>query len=115
MRHILCISSFLGIESFSGALVASPCNQQQGASGGGWVLGGSIVTSLTSHAGCPNPAGCSVISGTYLGQAAFKLWSKAGGGLPAGRKKRIRHCKRLRGRKHDRCLTRAETFQPVVR
>jgi hypothetical protein len=113
-RPILCDSGFRGIESFSGALVASPCSMQQGASGGGWVLGGSIVTSLTSHAGCPNPAGCSVISGTYLGQAVFKLWSSSGGGLPAGRKKRIRHCKRLNGRKRDRCLARAETFQPVV-
>jgi hypothetical protein len=113
-RPILCDSGFQGIERFSGALVAAPCNQQQGASGGGWVLGGSIVTSLTSHAGCPDPAGCSVISGTYLGQTAFKLWSSAGGGLPAGRKKRIRHCKHLSGRKHDRCLTSAETFQPVV-
>jgi V8-like Glu-specific endopeptidase len=115
-RPILCDSPALGIETFSGALVAGPCHQQEGASGGGWVLGGTTVVSLTSHGACRVPSTqCDVISGTYLGNAALKLWAAAGGGLPKGLKKKIKGCKRLRGKKQKRCLSRYETFRPVVR
>ena len=114
-RPILCNSPFLGIEGFSGSLVAGPCNQQQGASGGGWVQNGGIVTSLTSHSACDNPNGCTAIAGTYLGDAAFKLWSAIGGGLPKGLKKKIKGCKRKKPKKRQRCITRYQTFQPVIR
>ncbi|HET8593582.1 MAG TPA: hypothetical protein VFL56_07930 [Solirubrobacterales bacterium] len=114
-RPILCSSPFLGFEGFSGSPVGGPCNQQQGASGGGWVLNGGIVTSLTSHSGCKNPAGCTAIAGTYLGNAAFKLWSAIGGGLPKGLKKKIKRCKGKKPKQRQRCLNRYETFQPVIR
>jgi hypothetical protein len=115
-RPILCDSGFRGLEAFSGSLVASPCHQQEGASGGGWVISGGVVNSLTSHSGCFNPsAACDLVSGTYLGSAALKLWSAASGGLPKGRKKRIAHCKHLKPKPHQRCINRAETFGPVVR
>jgi hypothetical protein len=115
-RPIICNSQFRGIEAFSGALVTSPCHQQEGASGGGWVMSGGIVNSVTSHSGCFNPsAACDLVSGTYLGNAALKLWSAAAGGLPKGRKKQIRHCKHLRPKPRQRCINKAETFAPVVR
>jgi hypothetical protein len=115
-RPILCSSRFRGIEVFSGAIIVSPCHQQEGASGGGWVIGGRLVASLTSHSGCRSPGPtCDVISGTYLGNSALQVWAGASGGLPSGRKKRIKRCKKFKGKKHDSCLTQAETFQPVVR
>jgi hypothetical protein len=115
-RPIICYSGFRGIEAFSGAVLVSPCHQQEGASGGGWVIGAGLLVSLTSHSGCNNPSpACDVISGTYLGNAALQVWAGAGGGLTKGRKKRIKRCKKFKGKKHDNCLTRAETFQPVVR
>jgi hypothetical protein len=114
-RPILCNSQAHAIEAFTGALVASPCHQQEGASGGGWVSGG-IVNSLTSHSGCFNPStACEEISGTYFGSAALKLWSVAGGGLPKGRRKQINHCKHLKPKPRQRCINKAETFGPVVR
>ena len=33
--------------------VAGPCNQKQGSSGGGWVIGGGLVNSVVSHGPCP--------------------------------------------------------------
>jgi hypothetical protein len=115
-RPILCSSRFRGFERFSGSLLASPCHQQEGASGGGWVLGGGLVASITSHSGCRNPGpACNLIAGTYLGSSAFQVYAQADGGLPKGKRKQIKRCKRLNGKKRDRCLGRAETFQPVVR
>ncbi|HET8592086.1 MAG TPA: hypothetical protein VFL56_00355 [Solirubrobacterales bacterium] len=116
-RPILCSSPFLGLEVFSASLVAGPCHQQQGASGGGWVEDGGLVTSLTSHSACANARpSCTAIAGTYLGRAAFKLWSAIGGGLPKGLKKKIKGCKRKRSRKkRQRCQSRYMTFQPVIR
>jgi V8-like Glu-specific endopeptidase len=115
-RPILCNSPILGFDGFSGSPVIGPCHQQQGASGGGWVQNGGIVTSLTSHAACRNPTpSCTLVAGTYLGNAAFKLYSAIGGGLPKKLKKRLRGCKRKRGKKRQRCLNRFQTFQPVIR
>ena len=115
-RPILCNSVFVGFEQFVGAVLASPCHQQEGSSGGGWVIKGGLVNSLVSHAGCiqPGPA-CEVIAGTYFGNTAFKLWAGSAGGLPKGRKKRLRGCKRKSGKKRARCIVRAQTFRPVVR
>jgi hypothetical protein len=113
---ILCSSQFRGIESFSGAEVVSPCHQQEGASGGGWVIPGGLVNSVTSHSGCPTPStACDLVSGTYLGNAALKLWSVAAGGLPKGRKKQISRCKHLKPKPRQRCINKAETFAAVVR
>ncbi|HEX2359958.1 MAG TPA: hypothetical protein VHH72_09100 [Solirubrobacterales bacterium] len=115
-RPILCSSRFAGFERFSSAVLASPCHQQEGSSGGGWVVKGGLVNSVVSHSGCvqPGPA-CEVIAGPYLGDAAFKLWSGSAGGLPTGRRKRLRGCKRKSGKKRTACLVRAQTFRPVVR
>ena len=115
-RPILCNSPFLGIEAFSGSIVGGPCHQQQGASGGGWVQNGGIVTSLTSHSACSNPGrSCTAIAGTYLGNAAFKLWSAMGGGLPNSLKKKLKGCKRKKSKQRQRCQSRYKTFQPVPR
>jgi V8-like Glu-specific endopeptidase len=115
-RPILCNSPFLGFESFSGSPVIGPCHQQQGASGGGWVQNGGIVTSLTSHSACSNPTpSCTLVAGTYLGTGAFKVYSALGGGLPKKLKQRIRGCKKKREKKRRRCLNRFETFRPVIR
>lgn len=115
-RLILCVSPFIGFERGVGALGASPCHQQEGSSGGGWVLSGGLVNSVVSHGGCAVPStACTVIAGTYFGDAAFKIWAAAAGGLPNGRKKRIRACKRIeKASKFVRCLNRAQTFQPIV-
>jgi hypothetical protein len=113
---VLCSSQFRGIEAFSGALVVSPCHQQEGASGGGWVIPGGIVNSVISHSGCLNPsAACDLISGTYLGTTALKLWAGAAGGLPKSRRRQIKHCKGLKRKRQQRCINRAETFAPVVK
>lgn len=115
-RPILCNSPFLGFEGFSGSPVIGPCHQQQGASGGGWVQNGGIVTSLISHSACRNPTpSCTAVAGTYLGTGAFKVYSALGGGVPKKLKKRIRGCKKRRGMKRQRCLSRSETFRPVIR
>ena len=115
-RPILCNSPFLGFEAFSGSPVIGPCHQQQGASGGGWVQSSGIVTSLTSHSACRNPTpSCTLVAGTYLGNAAFKVYSALGGPLPKKLKKRLRGCKRKRGKKRQRCLNRYQTFRPVIR
>jgi hypothetical protein len=115
-RPILCSSPFAGFEKFTGSVTADPCHQQEGASGGGWVLPDGLVNSVTSHSGCVgvNPA-CTLISGTYFGDTAFKLWSSSGGPLPGGKRKRIKGCRRFDKGKRQRCLSRAETFGPVIR
>jgi hypothetical protein len=116
-RPILCITPFSGFEQFTGSVTVTPCHQQQGSSGGGWVLNDSLVNSVTSHAGC-SVAGlsCATIAGTYFGDLAFDLWRSATGGLPKGVKKKLRRCKRIRRKgKRRNCRARAETFQPAVR
>jgi hypothetical protein len=115
-RPILCNSPFAGFEPFTVSVKIAPCHQQEGASGGGWVLPGGLVNSVTSHSGCPglNPA-CTTISGTYLGDTAFKLWASSAGTLPAGRRKRINRCKRITFKKRQACQSRAETFAPIPR
>jgi V8-like Glu-specific endopeptidase len=115
-RPILCNSPFAGFEAFTLSVKITPCHQQEGASGGGWVLNGSLVNSVTSHSGCSglNPA-CTVISGTYFGDTAFKLWSSSAGALPAGRRKQINRCKRVDIKRRQACKSRAETFGAIVR
>ncbi|HET8975474.1 MAG TPA: hypothetical protein VFN15_02500 [Solirubrobacterales bacterium] len=113
-RLILCDSRFQGFEKFTGAVKAGACHQQQGSSGGGWVLGGGLLNSVVSHGACRTDSdACQVTSGTYFGDLIFSLWAKAAGGLPKGRSKRIKNCRR-KGKKARRCLVRAQTFKPVV-
>ena len=115
-RPILCISPFQGFEDFTGSPVAGPCHQQQGSSGGGWVRNG-LVSSVVSHGGCIIPStACEITSGTYFGDEAYKLWDKAAGSVPKGRRKRIKKCKAIdKNSKRLNCLNRAETYQPVPR
>lgn len=113
-RLIVCNAKFAGFEQFTFAPVAQPCNMQQGSSGGGWVINGGLVNSIVSHAACANPFGCDAIAGTFFGTTAFKLWSAAGGGIPKGRRKQLKACKRKRGKKKSACVMRAQTFAPVL-
>jgi len=115
-RPILCNSRVLGLERGTGSLLAGPCNQKQGSSGGGWVIGGGLVNSVVSHGPCP-PATiqtCTQTAGTFFGNEAFKLYSAAGGGIAKGVKKKIKGCKRKDEKKRAQCIARAQTFQPVV-
>jgi V8-like Glu-specific endopeptidase len=51
------------------------CDMTAGASGGGWIIGGQSLNSVTSfgYDGLPN-----VLFGPYFGQAAWKLYSSVG-------------------------------------
>ena len=114
-RLILCVSPFIGFEPGTGSPGISSCNQQEGSSGGGWVLNNALVTSIISHGGCPVPStSCTIVAGTYFGDAAFKVWADAVGGLPKGLRKKIKKCKRAKkAAKKQRCLNKAQTFQPT--
>jgi hypothetical protein len=114
-RPILCNSPFKGFEKFTASLQIGPCNMKEGSSGGGWVLKGGLLNSVVSHNGCGLSPACTLVSGTYFGDIAFKLWSAAGGGIAKGRKKQIRNCKKKSAGKRLSCLTRAQTFKPTVR
>jgi hypothetical protein len=117
-RLIYCSSPFLGFEKGSGGIKAGPCRQQEGSSGGGWVIGNGQVNSVVSHGGCPVPSTlCTTTVGTYLGDLAFDTYASAGGGAPKKLKKRIKQCvkKNKKFRKEQRCLNKVETFQPVLR
>jgi len=115
-RLIFCSSPFLGIEKGTGSIKAGPCRQQQGSSGGGWVIGNGQVNSVVSHGACPVPSTlCTVTVGTYLGDLAFETWADAGGGVPRKLRKRIRKCikKNKKFKREQRCLNKVETFQPT--
>ena len=112
-RLIECDVPFKAFESFTLALAVAPCNMKEGSSGGGFVLSGGLVKSVVSHNGCGTDPSCTVIAGTHFGNAAFKLWSKAAGGLTKGRRKRLRECRKKRGGKKSVCVSRAQTFKPV--
>ena len=115
-RLIYCASPFQGIEKETGSIKAGPCRQQEGSSGGGWVLGNGLVNSVVSHGGCSTPSTlCTTTVGTYLGDFAFDTWAAAGGGAPKKLRKRIKKCikKHKKFQKEQRCLNRLETFQPT--
>jgi hypothetical protein len=117
-RPIICNPRFKGFEKFSGSLLIAPCNMKQGASGGGWMLKKGLLNSVVSHGTCPVATAptCTSIAGTFFGPAAFKLWSKAGGGLTKGKRRKLRRCRKLRkAGARARCRTRAQTFRPTVR
>ena len=115
-RLIFCSSPFLGFEKGTGGIKAGPCRQQQGSSGGGWVIGNGQVNSVVSHGGCPVPSTlCTTTVGTYLGDLAFETYAAAGGGAPRKLKRRIKQCikKNKKFKKEQRCLNKVETFQPT--
>lgn len=115
-RQVLCNSRFLGLERGTGSLVAGPCNQKQGSSGGGWVIGGGLVNSVVSHGPCPPATAltCTTTAGTFFGNEAFNLYSAAGGGVSKGVRKKLKGCKRKRDKQRANCVARAQTFRPVV-
>jgi len=112
-RMILCVSHFQGFEPFTSAPVIGPCHQQQGSSGAGWVRNGR-VESVTSHAhaGCPSPVGCSLVSGSYFGDAEFDVYRKLGG-ISKGKSKRLKRCKRAESKSKRRaCRGKVQRFAP---
>ena len=111
---ILCDSPFIGFQVIFQAPVV-PCNMKEGSSGGGWVLKGGLLNSVVSHNACGTSPACTTVAGTYFGDTAFKLWSAAGGGIAKGRQKKIKGCKKKKGKKRANCLMKAETFKPLVR
>ena len=113
-RLILCDSPFIGFQVIFQAPVV-PCNMKEGSSGGGWVLKGGLLNSVVSHNACGTTPACTTVAGTYFGDTAFKLWSAAGGGIAKGRQKKIKGCKKKKGKKRANCLMKAETFKPLVR
>jgi hypothetical protein len=116
-RLILCVSPFQGIERDTRGVKAGPCRQQQGSSGGAFLLSNGLINSVVSHGGCAVPSTlCTTTVGTYLSDFAFNAYAAASGGIPRKLKKRIKRCikKHKKFAKEQRCLNRAETFQPVV-
>ena len=113
-RLILCNSPFVGFQFIFTAPVVR-CNMKEGSSGGGWVLKGGLLNSVVSHNACGTDVNCTTVAGTYFGDTAFKIWSKAGGGIAKGRKKKINGCKKKSGKKRANCFKKAQTFKPVVR
>jgi hypothetical protein len=115
-RLILCVSPFTGFTD-EGSVVADPCYQHEGSSGGGWVLDGGLLNSISSrHPPCVvESAGCTTVKiGTYFGDVAFGIWAAAAGGVPGEVKKRLKRCKRNRKKaKRARCRNRAQTFAPT--
>jgi hypothetical protein len=110
-RLILCVAQFQGFERFTSAPVIGPCNQQEGSSGAGWVRNGR-VESVTSHAGCATPTGCSLISGSYLGDEEFDVYRNLGG-ISKGKRKRLKSCKRHDSKSKRRsCRGRVQRFAP---
>jgi hypothetical protein len=116
-RLILCVSQFLGFEFGTGSIKAGPCRQQEGSSGGAWLLGNGLLNSVVSHGGCAIPStACTTTVGTYLDDLAFQLWAAAGGGITGKLRKRIKKCRKKHKKfnREQRCVNRVETFQPVV-
>jgi hypothetical protein len=114
-RLILCLSPFSGFNE-DGALLADPCYQHEGSSGGAWMLDGGLVNSVSSrHPPCAvETAACTTVKiGTYLGDIAFQIWAAAAGGVPKAVKKQLARCKRVDKKpKRERCRNRAQTFPP---
>lgn len=65
------------------SLAASPCDMQQGSSGGGWINSAGYLVSVVSHGYCDSsPETCGVIFGPVLGANAVKIYRRAGGSEP---------------------------------
>jgi hypothetical protein len=113
-RLIGCNAPFVGFQRiFTSPLVR--CSMKEGSSGGGWVLKGGLVNSVVSHNACGTNPNCTEVAGTYFGDTAYGLWSKAGGGVSKGRQKKIKACKKKPRSKRGKCKMNAQRFKPVVR
>lgn len=65
------------------SLAASPCDMQQGSSGGGWINSAGYLVSVVSHGYCQSePKTCGTIFGPRLGENAAKIYRRAGGSEP---------------------------------
>lgn len=79
---IVCQAAFVpGLNTGSPpSLAASPCDMQQGSSGGGWITPGGYLVSVVSHGYCDSqPEICGIIFGPRLGRAGAKIYQRAGG------------------------------------
>ena len=62
------------------SLAASPCDMEQGSSGGGWLTPAGYLISVVTHGYCDSrPDLCGVIFGPRLGVAGAKIYRRAGG------------------------------------
>ena len=89
-RPIVCAAAYSQAAKVGAgplSLVASPCDMQQGSSGGGWINPAGYLVSVVSHGYCDsNPSLCGYIAGPHLGAAALSLYQRAGGSVkPAAR------------------------------
>ncbi len=68
-------------------IAAGPCTMEGGASGGGWIAGGGLLSSVVSYTYCGNvPELCGLIFGPYFSQQALDLYTfPAVGGSAAPR------------------------------
>ncbi len=116
-RLILCAPPFTGFND-DGALLADPCYQHEGSSGGAWLLDSGLINSVSSrHPPCSvETAACTTVKiGTYLGDVAFQIWAAAAGGVPSTVTKQLKRCKRVPNkRKRARCRNRAQTIPPIA-
>ena len=66
---------------------------KEGSSGGGWVLKRRPGQLGRQPQRLRHEPELHAVAGTYFGDTAYKLWSKAGGGIAKGRQKKIKACK----------------------
>lgn len=81
-RPIVCDAAIvLGINTGNPpSLAASPCDMQQGSSGGGWINPAGQLFSVVSHGYCDSdPRVCGFIFGPRLGNAGIQIYKRAGG------------------------------------
>lgn len=82
---IVCQAAYVpGIQTGSRpSFAASPCDMQQGSSGGGWITPAGYLVSVVSHGYCDtSPETCGIIFGPRLGNAGIRIYQRAGGSEP---------------------------------
>lgn len=81
-KPIVCDAAFVhGINTGTPrSLAASPCDMEQGSSGGGWINSNGYLVSVVTHGYCStDPRACGIIFGPRLGDNAAKIYRRAGG------------------------------------
>lgn len=62
------------------SVAATPCDMQQGSSGGGWIDEAGYLVSVVSHGYCDSePKTCGIIFGPRLAGPGAKIYERAGG------------------------------------